>query len=149
MRMLVSTAIIAGSLHGFEEAVAIADIDMRETPALDDDPVLHHEAFSTAAGRHIAAQGSFDDFRQRRLVFDCPALGIRQDLVGDVQRRSHTSKHIIEGRFTPFTPVEDPAVRRIPQRISWSPPGRRSLLRTFWPSWGCPASARWISCCRS
>jgi hypothetical protein len=55
--MLVSTAIIAGSLHRFEEAIAIADIDMRETPALDDDPFLHHGSFSTTAGRHIGTGG--------------------------------------------------------------------------------------------
>jgi len=30
---------------------------MRETPALDDDPLLHHGSLSTAAGRHIGTGG--------------------------------------------------------------------------------------------
>src|SRR6266545_231153 len=128
MRMLVSTAIIAGFLHGFEEAVAIADIDMRRTPALDDDPLLYHGSFPASTGRNIDAQGSLDDFRQSRFVFDCLALGVRQNLVRDIQRRSHAWKHIHRRQIyaSPVAEVRWIVISRVP----WaSPRGLQSAAR--------------------
>src|SRR6266496_55955 len=111
MRMLVLTAIIAGSLHGSEEAAAIADIDLRKTPALDDDPLLHRGSLPASTGRNIDAQGSFDDFRQGGFVFDRLALGFRQNLVRNVQRRSHAWKHIHRRQIHALPVWRDPRRR--------------------------------------